>query len=515
MELCKFEINEWNCPLEHEDGNDYCYWHQQNIRKTPTQEQFDELKEHKIRGVYLKEARLKELRIQNAYLGFANFEKAHLDYVTLNGAKLFVANFQNASLFNVNFQEADLTTANFQNADLINVNFQGAKLVAANLNEIFTSTVSLVEANLLGTKLRGAKLSSCDLRRANITVAEFDSKTKLDNTILVEANLYQSYIDETKSCRYGIVFNDTNLDEKEIHEYIADYAIGGFCKYSIKSKIIFDVKEIGNEIKESIDLLNILKNEGLVKKAMWVSSTTFRDVIFYTDIINFDLKAKTNDDTINIRKKVDTLLLNRHGEMSFSFLQKVPIFKRLSKYAIISTNNNFLYKLDKCTLLEHSYEVYNKMYNLYSTEGEPFRVKHAHYRRAEVYRKLLLVRNNLFSFDGIKDRLRSWVFDWFILKNLTSYGESFLKPILISLFWIIAFGGLFWRINGVDISGIRDVRILDYFYLSLTTFTGLGFANVQPDISVALMQPLVMAESILGLTMTALIIFVITYQIAR
>jgi hypothetical protein len=69
-------------------------------------------------------------------------------------------------------------------------------------------------------------------------------------------------------------------------------------------------------------------------------------------------------------------------------------------------------------------------------------------------------------------------------------------------------------ITGFKVAG-RNTTAVDCLYLSTTTFTGLGFADVQPNVNVTLMQPLIMSESVIGVSMVALIIFVITYQISR
>ena len=57
---------------------------------------------------------------------------------------------------------------------------------------------------------------------------------------------------------------------------------------------------------------------------------------------------------------------------------------------------------------------------------------------------------------------------------------------------------------------------LDYLYHSITTFTSLGYSNIQPNLAVGPWpQILVAAESVLGILLMALIIFVVTYQVSR
>jgi hypothetical protein len=323
---CQFKKYGWECPLEAEDGHDFCYWHQEIEGKKPNEKQLNELKSRDIRFIFLQKANLDE----------------------------------------ANLQEADLTAANLQEAKLFEANLQNAIL--------------------RGTKLQGADFSG--------TLS--NSNTYLMDANLRDANLYRSFLDSTKSLRYSIIFEDENLNEREINELRADEEI--------------------------------------------------------------------------------------HREKKYELYQQ-------------------------------SLEVYNKLYHFYSAEGMDFRAKHAHYRRAEVKRKLLLVKHDsLFTRKALPDTFKA-VFDGLILKTLTGYGESLKRPVLISGFWIFAFAGLFKLVNGIEVTG-RSIKLIDYLYLSLTTFTGLGFSNIQPNITVPCMQYLVMAESIFGVTMLALIIFVVTYQIS-
>ncbi|MCM1987555.1 pentapeptide repeat-containing protein [Methanococcoides seepicolus] len=378
MSKCQFKKESYECPLDTEEGNNLCYWHQEIKGKNPSQEKLAELTE--------------------TYINFAFLQEADLSFTNLQEANLMGANLQEANLMEAKLQKTNLIGANLQEANLIEAKLQKANLIGANLQEAVFFHAKLQKADLRGAKLQKADLRNANLTKSKIENTRFDTESMLDNAILKNANLHLSYIDLAKSLRNATVFEKENLHEKEVNEKIAD------CKKNREEKIAY---------------------------------------------------------------------------------------------------------------YEASKEVYNKLYHLYSDEGMDFRTKHAHYRRAEVTRKHLRVRNKWNSVNGVLDRIKSWGFDWFILKMLTGYGESILRPILISLFWITTFGLMYKQLDGVLITGDRKIQLLDYFYLSLTTFTGLGFANVQPDITVPLMQPLVMVESTFGVAMLALIIFVITYQISR
>jgi uncharacterized protein YjbI with pentapeptide repeats len=436
--MCQFEKGNWKCPLDAEEGHDFCYWHREIEGKEPSNEQLNELKNTEIYFVFLQKAKLLQADLEKANLSFANLTQAHLQRANLQEARLYKAKLQEANLERANLQEANLkwtnlqkanlTQATLQKTDLLGADLQKASLFKAKLQKAVLSKTKMQEANLERAKMQDTNLENANLWKANLKNANMrkaklylaklqnthlsgtklqgadlsetlsDSNTYLIDANLKDANLYKSFLDSTKTLRYSIIFEDESLNEKEINEQRAD--------------------------EEA-------------------------------------------------------------------------------------------YREKKHALYQASLEVYNKLYHFYSDEGMDFRAKHAHYRRSEVKRKLLLVKHEkLYTRDALPDTFRS-AFDRFFLKMLTGYGQNLMRPILISVFSIFAFGFIFWLLNGVAVDPeARGIQLLDYFYLSLTTFTGLGFSNVQPDITVPLMQPLIMLESVFGVTMVALIIFVITYQIS-
>ena len=135
-----------------------------------------------------------------------------------------------------------------------------------------------------------------------------------------------------------------------------------------------------------------------------------------------------------------------------------------------------------------------------------------HYRRCEVRRKLLRER-------GWINCLRSWIYDFFILKLLTGYGVGYFRPLIASLIIIPIFAFLFWLTNGI-VKNVNGKMVApdscDYVYHSVITFTSLGYSNIQPNLAVGhIPQVLAAAESILGALMMALLIFTITYRVSR
>ena len=114
---------------------------------------------------------------------------------------------------------------------------------------------------------------------------------------------------------------------------------------------------------------------------------------------------------------------------------------------------------------------------------------------------------------------------------MAGYGDKIERPIGASA-TIIFLGAIFFKLtNGIvkTVNGeIVPPRWWDYFYHSITTFTSLGYSNIQPNLAVStcfnlakfkfcipLPQIFVAAESVLGILLMALIIFVVTYQVSR
>lgn len=296
----------------------------------------------------------------------------------------------------------------------------------------------------------------------------------------------------------------TKFCEKEINELVADSLYTGVIPRFIPNKNIifsyFRIKNYGDE--KSNNLLTILNEAGLVKSIGYGNCLNIYRVIFYKDLIN----AQNKDDLpYDIKEKFDNLVFFIKPKRSNLLWDKIPI---LNNYMIAFVNRDYLFEVDKDILYEGSFEIYTKLYNFYSSNGYHLQAKHAHYRANESYRKLLLAKG------GFKNKFRARIFDGFILKFLAGHGDRIWNPIVSSAIGIFLFSLLFFLLNGIIVQG-REAKLVDYLYFSLTIFTGYSFSNVQPDITIPLMQPLIMAESAFGLMMVALIIFVITYQISK
>ena len=471
MEKCSYKTwllaEEWECPFDAPPMEEYCYWHKEKDGKEPTEEQLKDLKENEIFGVYLKEA----------------------------------------NLVGVNFQEANLQEANLQEADLREANLQ--------------------EACLFGAKLQGAILYG----------TRFDSKTNLDDSVLIGANLFHSYFDETKSFRNAVVFQ--NADDKEINEIVVDaldWQFISFLKVIIKLPVtlildlIFVIVTKVSKKKPRIllpilpfMLLNpfVLDMETITKKAPSAAAKLrgnglIRYAGYGDKIIFFDKSSRC------VIKNQET---PRHDR---SLIRVDELTDLLLKDGKIQSK--FLYDGSRADIYEASYEVYNNLYNFYIANGRLDQAAHVHYRRGEVHRKLRWARG------GWKNRARS-IFDLVILRTLTGYGDRIGRPIFVSGLIIGLFAFLFWLSDGIvkNVNGtvmcvndtsndtvmyVNNTQVapdwIDYLYHSITTFTSIGYSNIQPNLAAGhLPQVLVAAESGLGVLMMALIIFVVTYQVSR
>jgi len=417
MAKCKFKYRlgarEWECPLEALPGEEYCYWHKEEEGKEPDDEELRELKENEIWRVFLRKAVLSEKELQNAFLWDANLQGAFLSYANLQGADLWDANLQEASFFHANLQGAYLSSANLQGTDFRRANLQGTDFRRANLQGTDLSYANLQGADLSGANLQGTGFSGANLEGANLFGVRVDSETRLDEANLTYANLYHSYLDETKTLR-----NAKFDSEKEINEIVAD-----FLKRRNKELAVLDVEKI---VKVNSKVVARLLEEGLV-----------RYVCEGKRIVFFDRK----------RRRVVRVPGNAENKI-FQRLRKRRNSEEESNYVEISELNDlierrglekYLYKVSVEVLYEASYEVYNNLYYFYIQNGRLEDALRMHYRRCEVRRKLLREQ-------GWINCLRSWIYDFFILKLLTGYGVDFLRP-LIAL--VIIFICHFWLMNGL------------------------------------------------------------------
>jgi|GEM_PF-1882729 len=237
MPKCNYKkpTSDWKCSLEALTGEDYCYWHKEDVKKKPNEVQIRDLKEKIIYDVYLQEANLKYANLQKAKLIEANLSRANLKYANLfeanlcianlQGAKLSSANLQKATLSWANLQDAELSCAKFEKSDLREANLKKAKMGGANLQEVFLYRANLQEtdlaiAQLQKANLNEAKLQGADLRNSNLQDADL-SGAKLHKAILFGTNFQSA--DLNGADLQGVNLRNANLKdailiEANLHE---------------------------------------------------------------------------------------------------------------------------------------------------------------------------------------------------------------------------------------------------------------------------------------------------------
>lgn len=364
--------------------------------------------------------------------------------------------------------------------------------------------------------------------RSNIQILEHIQKNGLVRYLLVENT-------PTKIIFYMDLISFVSKKESDYSKVKKNVESLSLRK-NTKVKILFidEVKkEIDGEIFESIynelQRLNLIKSRQFKSELIYVNSDDFnsslnllnllsdygpREYILSYDLINYMRGEK--EFANNIKYNIDKVVFSKKSFL-IDLFKKIPVLEKfqfiniLNRYLLISVRNECILHLNSLEYYNSAYEVYNRLYNFYSSHGDALNLKHVHYRRGEAYRKLLL------SQGGLKNILRAIIFDGMIQKGLTGYGDDIGKPVRISTIVILLCSLLFRLLNGLYMSTEvpRDLNWFDYLYFSFTIFTGLGFSNIQPDITIPLIQPLIMIESTFGVMIIALIIFVITYQISR
>ena len=206
----------------------------------------------------------------------------------------------------------------------------------------------------------------------------------MDGANLTCANLYHSYLDETKTLR-----NAEFKSEKEINEIVAD-----FLKGRNKDLAVLDVEKIE---KDDSEVVARLREEGLV-----------RYVCEGERIVFFDRKRRrVVKNPENAKNKIFQRLRKRGGNSEGEGVEISELNDLIEREGL----EKYLYEGSIEELYEASYEVYNNLYYFYIQNGRLEEALDMHYRRCEVRRKLLRER-------GWIKCLRSWIFDFLSLIHI-------------------------------------------------------------------------------------------------
>lgn len=184
----------------------------------------------KLERTQFKEAKLRDVDLRGALLGYtdlskadlrgANFENAHLESADLRETDLRKAVLSGADLRRADLRGADLSGAELNEADL-----SGTDLSGANLSEVELYGANLREAVLSGANLRGARLDRADLTRAKLDEANligaFLNSAVLSSANLSNADLSRAYLVEANlsgASLVGTILNKADLHSANLSE---------------------------------------------------------------------------------------------------------------------------------------------------------------------------------------------------------------------------------------------------------------------------------------------------------
>lgn len=478
----------------------------------------------------IKNSNLRNAKMQNTILINANIQGVSLIDTQMQGSILensffdSKSNFKNTNLANANLHNTYIDeSGTFKDAVLFERKKIGEKEINEYIGDTFKVRKFSIKKNIILNFETTAKILKS---KGDMQILEDIQKNGLVRYLLVKNTpikviFYNDLIEFVSK-------KETNYSKvKEISEKLLLQT----KNHKVKILFIEEIKkEMNNEIFESIyndlydrDLINSRRspNKSILDINLedlgYSSLTDFfpkyepREYILSHDLINYLQSEK--ESAINVKYNIDKAIFSKKI-FAISLFKIIPVLEKLqfmnilNKYLLISVNDRCILTHDSLEFYDSAHEVYNRLYNFYSRHGDTLNSKHTHYRRGESYRKLLLTKG------GFRNIIRATIFDGFILKILAGHGDRILNPVFCSAFGICLFSFSFLMLDGITVEG-REIKLIDYLYFSLTNFVGYSFSNVQPNITIPLMQPLVMAESVFGLIMVSLIIFVITYQISR
>jgi uncharacterized protein YjbI with pentapeptide repeats len=150
---------------------------------------------------YLREANFTDARLLNtdfmdANMNEANLQKTQMRFAKLTNARLEKAKFQEANLRHVDLEHAYAKDADFANADL-----KDSTLEFGHFRDCDFRSAYMKRANLKRTFLGGANFRDGNLTNATMKYAEFDSKSNMLNTNLLQCKLDYSTL---KNCRHKL-----------------------------------------------------------------------------------------------------------------------------------------------------------------------------------------------------------------------------------------------------------------------------------------------------------------------
>lgn len=163
-----------------------------------------------------RQAKMQQIKLDNAILVHADFSDANLDGGILKEADLRWANLSKALLRNTDLTQANLKYCNLNGTDFTDSQLNGADLDHAIGIEVDFTSADLRFANLTSVQFPRAKMINTDLQKANLTGAQLES-SNFNNATLQSANFFEASLSDS-------VFDNANLESAKLKTAFIDEA---------------------------------------------------------------------------------------------------------------------------------------------------------------------------------------------------------------------------------------------------------------------------------------------------
>lgn len=235
--------------------------------KTITQEEFNEiLKKHMLwlkdnsKG---KQADLSGVDLSNVKWKYpislkqANLRESRINNAFLLGSNLEGINLEGATILNSDLSASNLKRANLEGAVIYNSSFYGVELNGANLKNVSFGAPYFCPLNFVSTKanfsnadFRGSFLENVDFTDVVLEGAIFDEKEKYRQGVILEKNI-KGYINISDDIKISL----------EIPKGAIVFGIDGKRLRTNKAKVL---EIIGSEKKKIYEKTNLIKEDNLV-----------------------------------------------------------------------------------------------------------------------------------------------------------------------------------------------------------------------------------------------------------
>lgn len=479
-----------------------------------------------LKGAEFADAELLKAEFPDAILRKTKFTDTELVMATFPNAVLHKATFSDADLEGATFSDADLRWAKFPNAILVMATFANTKLKQAEFPNAtldwatFSSDTNLKGATFSDADLSEAKFSDTDLSHTDFSDAILEG-AKFPSAILHKARFPNAYL--AKACfsdayLWSARFPNANLYKANFH--CADLTESNFSDADLR-KADFQNAKLHRSNFSDADLSHAeLPAADLQEAELPDADTTganFRDANLQDAVL---MRTDCRRSTFTNALLYETVFAD------------IRINSRTSFFESNTSRPTCVYEANPCPAeqlpedvppLEAARWVYRRLETLHEENAPSEAAREFHISKEEAERALYRKR----FYDRDYRVSGSWIvktFMWYI----TKHGESVARV----LFWwglVIATGGfLFSGLGGVKrsdgthyaitslaelgtITGLKEVGWNLYFStITFSTIMDGGLAPVGPWT-----RAVVAGESLAGIVLTALFVFILGRRTAR